>query len=201
VGWDFGKWSVLLSPFYNYFPNYIYLNPTAFHDYNYGAGNQVFQYAQSRVFRYGGEIQARYRLIKSLAMEFTGEYLYAEQLSGNKKGYTLPFSPPPSGLINLTWSPQLGDNFRKTYFSLDYRLTAQQNKIVPPEKKTPGYNVFNFQAGSRILIGRQAVQLSLQVQNIFNTTYLNQTSFYRLIELPEQGRNIVLMMKIPFEIK
>lgn len=199
VGWDAGKWSVLLSPFYNYFPNYIYLNPTAFHDYNYGAGNQVFQYAQSRVFRYGGEIQARYRLIKSLAIEFTGEYLYAEQLSGNKKGYTLPFSPPPSGLINITWSPQLGDSFRKTYFSLDYRLTAHQNKIVPPEKKTPGYSVFNFQAGSRIMINRQVVQLSLQVQNIFNTKYLNHTSFYRLIELPEQGRNVVLMLNLPFK--
>ncbi|QEC43084.1 TonB-dependent receptor [Pseudobacter ginsenosidimutans] len=201
LGWEAGKWSVLLSPFYNYFPNYIYLNPTAFHDYDYGAGNQVFQYAQSRVFRYGGELQARFRFVKNLAMEFTGEYLYAEQLSGNKKGYTLPFSPPPSGLINLTWSPQWNGSFRKTYFSLDYRITTEQNKIVPPEKKTPGYNVFNFQAGSRFVVAKQSLQMSLQVQNIFNTKYMNHTSFYRLIELPEQGRNIVLLLKVPFAIK
>ena len=201
LGWEAGKWSVLVSPFYNYFPNYIYLDPTALHDHNYGAGNQVFQYAQSRVFRYGGELQARYRFAENLAMEFTGEYLYAEQLSGNKKGYTLPFSPPPSGLINLTWSPQWTGSFRKTYLSLDYRITAAQNNIVPPEKKTPGYSVFNFQAGSRISLAKQVLQLSLQVQNLFNTKYMNHTSFYRLIELPEQGRNIVLMLKIPFRIK
>ncbi|WP_127127139.1 TonB-dependent receptor [Pseudoflavitalea rhizosphaerae] len=201
VGWDAGNWSVILSPFYNYFPNYIYLNPTASHDYDYGAGNQVFQYAQSRVFRYGGELRASYRFVKNLAVEFTGEYLYAEQLSGNKKGYTLPFSPPPSGLINLSWSPQWDGHMKKTYFSLDYRITGDQNNIVPPEKKTPGYSVFNFQAGSRISFAKHVLQLSLQVQNIFNTKYMNHTSFYRLIELPEQGRNIVLMLKVPFTIK
>ncbi|RFS22057.1 TonB-dependent receptor [Chitinophaga silvatica] len=201
MGWNASKWSVLVSPFYNYFPNYIYLNPTPYHDYDYGAGNQVFQYAQSKVLRYGGEIQAKYKVIKSLTTEVSGEYLYAKQLSGNKKGYTLPFSPPQSILLNLTWSPASGKYFSKPYFSLDYRITGSQNNIVPPEKKTPGYQVFNFQAGSNISLNKQEVQLSMQVQNILNTRYLNHTSFYRLIELPEQGRNIVLSLRFPFKIK
>lgn len=201
LGWTSGRLSVQVSPFINFFPNYIYLNPTSAHDYNYGAGNQVFQYAQSRVFRYGGEIQARYQVFECLSGEVSGEYLHAEQLSGNKKGYTLPFSPPPSALFNITWQPGQGKVFRKNYCSLDYRVTGAQNNIVPPEKKTPGYQVFNFQAGSRIAVGRHEVQVNLQVQNLLNTRYLNHTSFYRLIELPEQGRNIVLSLKVPFKIK
>lgn len=194
-GWTAEKWSVQLSPFYNYFPNYIYLNPTADHDYYYGAGNQVFQYAQSRVMRYGGEIQFKYRLLKTLSAEWLGEYLYARQLSGDKKGYTLPFSPPASALFNLTWSPGIG---KATYFSVDYRITARQYNIVPPEKKTPGYQVVNIQTGTKVHCWQQPVIISLQAQNLFNTRYLNHTSFYRLIELPEAGRNIVLSLKVPF---
>jgi iron complex outermembrane receptor protein len=200
LSWKMNRFAVKVSPFYNYFPNYIYLNPTSQYDYFYGAGNQVFKYAQSRVKRYGGEVEINYNIIPSMSFGFQGEYLYAEQLSGDKKGYTLPFSPPPSGQLNITWSPTLRNSNSSTYISLDYRLTAAQNKIVPPEKKTPGYQVVNLQAGSRLMIGKQPISVSLQAQNLFNARYLNHTSFYRLIGLPEAGRNIILSLKIPFRI-
>jgi iron complex outermembrane receptor protein len=198
LAWTDERWSIQLSPFYNYFPNYIYLNPTAEHDYFYGAGNQVFQYAQSKVMRYGGEVQLKYQLSKSLSTEVLAEYLYAKQLSGDKKGYTLPFSPPASALINLTWSPVSKGIFKDNYLSIDYRLTASQNNIVPPEKKTPGYGVINLQAGSSVKLYGHPILISLQGQNLLNTRYLNHTSFYRLIELPEAGRNIILSLKVPF---
>ncbi|TKC08622.1 TonB-dependent receptor [Pedobacter frigoris] len=200
LGWNEARWSVLISPFYNYFPNYIYLNPTANHDFYYGAGNQIFQYAQSEVIRYGGELQLKYRIWKSLSAEFLGEYLFAQQISGDKKGYTLPFSPPASALFNLSWSPAPESALRHSYFSVDYRLTTRQDNIVPPEKKTPGYGLINLQAGTKLNISGQQLALSFQVQNLLDTRYLNHTSFYRLIELPEQGRNIVLSLKMPFNI-
>ncbi|SMD05684.1 TonB-dependent receptor [Pedobacter africanus] len=200
-GWKQAKWSVQISPFYNYFPNYIYLNPTANHDYYYGAGNQIFQYAQSKVMRYGTEVGLKYALLNSLSAELLGEYLYARQLSGDKRGYTLPFSPPASVLINLTYTPFLKEGFKDTYLSVDYRLTAGQNNIVPPEKKTPGYQVVNVQAGTKIRLYGRSLQVSLQAQNLLNVKYLNHTSFYRLIELPEAGQNIVLSLKIPFSLK
>ncbi|WP_240773388.1 TonB-dependent receptor [Pontibacter sp. SGAir0037] len=198
VTWAEEKWSVQVNPFFNYFTNYIYLNPTPDHDYLYGAGNQVFAYTQSEVMRYGGEVQLSYNLLRSLRTELLGEYVYARQLSGDKKGYTLPFSPPPSVLLNLTWSPALNHPLHNTYFSFDYRLTSRQDNIVPPEKKTPGYQVVNIQLGTTVHLHKQPLQLSLQARNLLNTYYLNHTSFYRLIELPEAGRNIVLSLKIPF---
>ena len=197
--WQENKWSVQLSPFFNYFPNYIYLNPTSQHDIYYGAGNQVFEYEQSKVMRYGGELQTRYQFLKNLSGEILAEYLYSEQLSGSKKGYTLPFSPPASVLFGMTYNPEI-KNLKDTYFSLDYRYTAQQNQIVPPERKTAASNVFNLAMGTKAKAGQQDFIISLQVQNLFNTKYLNHTSFYRLIELPEASRNIILSVKIPFLI-
>ncbi len=195
VGWEDENWSITFTPFYNYFPNYIYLNPTSVHDYYYGAGNQVFEYEQSRVVRYGTELQMKYNILPSLSTEVLGEYLYSQQVSGDKEGYTLPFSPPPSVLINLSYSPAA---LPQSYISLDYRITAAQNRIVPPEKKTPGYRLLHLQAGTPINIRKQPLVLSLQVQNVLNTRYMEHTSFYRLLELPEAGRNIVLSVKIPF---
>ncbi|MFN0256564.1 TonB-dependent receptor [Pedobacter ureilyticus] len=199
--WTEKKWSVALNPFYNYFPNYIYLNPTAYHDRFYGAGNQVFEYEQSSVMRYGAELKVTYQWLPTLSSEFLGEYVYSEQLSGSKKGFTLPFSPAPSGLVNLTWSPKISTKISNTYFSVDYRLTAAQNNIVPPEKKTPGYQIINLQMGSSFKFNKQNIDLSLQVQNLLDAKYLNHTSFYRLISLPEASRNIVFSLKMPFKIK
>jgi len=200
LGWTAAGWSVELSPFFNYFPNYIYLNPTSRHDYYYGAGNQVFQYAQSRVMRYGGEIQVKYDFLEKWSAGIMGEYLYNEQLSGQKKGYTLPFTPPPSALLNISYHPAPGNTLHESYVSLDYRLTARQHRIVPPEKKTPGYRLLNFSAGSKIRLGKQDLTVNLLVRNVLNTRYLRHTSFYRLIELPEAGRNIILSVKIPFSL-
>ncbi len=199
LGLKANKWSVAISPFFNYFPNYIYLNPTSTHDYYYGAGNQVFEYDESRVMRYGGELQLNYKLSGALSAGLLGEYLYSRQLSGRKKGYTLPFSPPASALVNLTWSPP-SPNLTDTYFSIDYRVTGSQNRIVPPEKKTAGSQVFHIQSGTFLMMGKQALQVSFQVQNVLNSRYLNHTSFYRLINLPEAGRNFVLSVKLPFQI-
>lgn len=196
--WSDAKWSVQLSPFYNYFPNYIYLNPTSGHDYSYGAGNQIFEYEESRVQRFGGEIQLKYEIFQNLSTQFLGEILQAKQLSGDKKGFTLPFSPPASALFNLTYSPKLNTKLSNTYFSVDYRITSRQENIVPPEKKTPGYQLVNIQVGTKISIFENPIQVSIQAQNLFDTKYLNHTSFYRLIELPEAGRNLIFSVKIPF---
>ncbi|WP_346238468.1 TonB-dependent receptor [Niabella insulamsoli] len=198
VVWTHDKWHAEVSPFFNYFPNYIYLNPTANHDYLYGAGNQVFEYAQSRVLRYGGELRLKYRITETLGSELLGEYLYAEQLSGSKKGFGLPFSPPPSLLLNLLYEPVHTAPFKRTYISVDLRLTAAQNNIVPPERKTDRYTVMHIQAGTRFRMQNQEAWLSLQLQNVWNTRYMIHTSFYRLIGLPEQGRNLVVSLKLPF---
>lgn len=201
LNWTEPSWNITITPFYNYFSNYIYLNPTSTHDYLYGAGNQVFEYTQSRVMRYGSEFQAKWQFYKRLSFEVLGEYVFARQLSGDKKGYTLPFSPPASALFNLNWSPKTADFLKNTFFSLDWRVTATQNNIVPPERKTPGFQIFNLRAGSTFSLNDVPIAINLQVQNILDTRYMNHTSFYRLIALPEAGRNIILSINIPFNLK
>jgi len=193
-----GKFAIGITPFLNYFRNYIYLNPTSEHDRLYGSGNQVFYYTQAKVFRYGIEIHAHYQLMKALQLGFIGEYVYSEQLSGEKKGFMLPFSPPASALINLKYQkPKIGFA-EDVYFSVDYRLTATQNHIVPPEEITKGYQVINIGLGGDVRLKDQCVSISIQVQNLLNNKYYNHTSYYRLLNVPEPGTNFIINVSVPF---
>ncbi|AWM13429.1 TonB-dependent receptor [Flavobacterium sediminis] len=196
--WQKNKIYVDINPFLNYFSNYIYLNPTPEYDYAYGAGNQIYEYTESRVLRYGGELKIDYNFNDNYTAGIVGEYVYSEQLSGVKKGYTLPFSPPPSVLLHFTYSKDFGQNIQNTFASVDLKYVTEQNNIVPPENKTPDYHVINLGLGSDIVWGTQKVNIRFQIQNVFNKKYFNHTSFYRLIGVPEPGRNFVLFVKIPF---
>ncbi|MBN2634722.1 MAG: TonB-dependent receptor, partial [Prolixibacteraceae bacterium] len=187
-----------ISPFVNYFPDYIYLNPSSEHDRLYGNGNQVFYYKQSEVLRFGGEIHSHLKLLELLTIGVIGEYVYSEQLSGEKRGFTLPFSPPASLLFNAKYSPKNIGWPKNPYFSFDYKLVARQNRIVPPEEKTDGYQLVNMSLGGDLNVGNERITVSFQVQNVFNQKYFNHTSYYRLINVPEPGRNLVLNINIPF---
>ncbi len=187
-----------LSPFLNYFSNYIYLNPTAEHDRQYGNGNQVYRYAQSRVLRYGGEMHAHYQLFKHLQLGIIAEYVYSEQLSGAKKGFTLPFSPPLSAIFNVKYRRAELACFEQFYFTLDLRMTAAQTLVVPPEEPTAAYQVVDVGLGGNLNWMKQKISFMLQLQNLFDKKYFNHTSYYRLINVPEPGRNLVLSISLPF---
>ncbi len=186
------------TPFINYFTNYIYLNPTADHDRLYGNGNQIFEYTESAVYRWGGELHAHYDLMKNLELGFIGEYVYAIQLSGEKEGYPLPFSPPATALVNLKYQRQKLGFLLNPYGSVDLKMAARQSHVVPPEEETPGYQVVHVSMGGSIQLKKQRIALALQVRNLFNTKYFNHTSYYRLLNVPEAGRNFIVNVTIPF---
>lgn len=200
---DFGavykasNFAVELTPFFNYFSNYIYLNPSSQHDRLYGNGHQMFFYTEAEVLRYGGEFHLHYTPVAPIQFGVVGEFVYSEQLSGAKKGFTLPFSPPASVILNAKYQKTKWLFFETLYISVDYKLTAKQDNIVPPEKVTKGSQVVNIACGANFYIGKQAVKMYVQVRNLFDTKYFNHTSYYRMINVPEAGRNIILTVSIP----
>jgi iron complex outermembrane receptor protein len=185
--------NIHLTPFLNYFPNYIYLNPTS----AYVHAQQIYHYSQSRVFRTGAELFVEYDISEALNLTFDAEYVFARQLSGTKRGYTLPFSPPFSSNVGLKYAPVLR-GLKKPVFGVLMKMVASQNDIVPPEKKTPGYILFGLNAGGVIALKKHELNVNLRVDNVLNTRYYDHSSFYRLIEVPGIGRNIVLNIGLNF---
>lgn len=194
IGWKNNFLDIQLEPYINYFPNYIYLNPTS----GYYEGLQMYYYTQAKVIRYGFEAILEYKLTREISLGMQGEYLYAEQLSGDKKGYTLPFSPPWSANVTVTYHPQNKIFGSSGDIQFEYKIVSPQNRIVPPEEKTKGYQLLNLSFGRSWQINRNKMKLRMQGQNILNKRYYDHTSYYRLIDVPEPGRNISIMAGFSF---
>ena len=191
INWGNDDWEVQVDPYLNYFPNYIYLNPTS----QYVEGLQLYNYTQAKVLRYGLEAQVKWQFAEHWQAHAEGEYLYARQESGEKKGYTLPFSTP--------WSIDTGvkynfENKGKGFVGLSAHIVGAQNEIVPPEKPTDGYWTLNLSAGKDFLLGGTTLHVALHADNLLDHRYYDHTSYYRLIDVPEPGRNFSLMVGLEF---
>lgn len=190
------NWSVGLTPYVNYFDNFIYLNPTSEHDVVYGAGHQIFEYEQTALFRYGGEIHGQYAFYKHWQTGLSADWVVSTQLSGKKQGFTIPFSPPPSGQVFLKWTLDRWLSMQDIYFKLDYQYVMRQNRIVPPETETPAYQLWHFSTGTNGRIAKMNWALTFQIKNILNTKYYNHMSYYRMINMPEPARTFTVNLSI-----
>lgn len=192
VSWADDRWEIEVEPYLNYFPNYIYLSPTA----QYVEGLQLYNYTQTRVLRYGVEAQATCRITQHWHAHVQGEYLYARQKSGEKKGYALPFSTP--------WTVDAGmkyifDWHGEGFVGLNAHVVGRQDEIVPPEKPTDGYWTLNLSAGKNFrLKGSTTLSVAIHADNLLDRRYYDHTSYYRLIDVPEPGRNVAVKAELEF---
>ncbi|MBR4679256.1 MAG: TonB-dependent receptor [Bacteroidales bacterium] len=197
---DFGvnfqkkQFKFYLTPFLNYFPNYIYLSP----GFNYVEGLQLYEYTQNQVFRFGGEFQADYALSRKAEFSLGGEYLFARQLSGSKKGYGLPFAEPWSVFVSAKYFVPQKRKRNECYVSVTQKYTGSQKDIVPPEKPTDGYFLTSMSLGKKIIRKKTEFSADLCIDNLFNAVYYNHTSYYRLIDVPEAGRNFSIKIGFIF---
>lgn len=196
VAYETDNLNVSVTPFVNYFDNFIYLNPTP----NYFETIQIYEYTQAKVFRFGGEINVGVKPSEKLHLDASLEYVYSRQTSGPKKNFSLPFSPPLSTLFSATYLFKDIELIKNPQFRVDLRLTATQEDIVPPEAITQGYAVLgiSFLSDVNLFKAKKMSQLRIKLNNVLNTEYYDHTSFYRLIDVPEVGTNLSVSLTIPF---
>jgi len=183
--------SFSISPFVNWFSNYIYLKPTGEWSVLPHAG-QIYRYTGDEAFFAGAEASFGLDIIPCLNYSFSGDYVY----TFNRDEHTaLSFSPPASMRNTLTWKK----NKRQLYAEL--HSIASQKRVAKNEDPTPGVNLFNLGGSMSIPIGKTMIDVNLSLRNLLDTKYYNHLSFYRKVEIPEPGRNIQLLIKVPFKSK
>lgn len=192
-----------LSTFANYFNNFIYLSPsnrfaTAEIEetlYPYAVGGQLYQYKQNRVLYYGGEFAIHYHLQKQIELGLNGDIVLNENLDTDR---ALPFTPAPSLNPSVFYEVDSLKKLRDVYVGLTGKITAAQNRVDRNEPTTPGSQTLDFSSGFS-WGSKHEFTLRFQIQNIFNTAYYNHLSRYRLLNLPEPGRNFVV--SINYDLK
>ena len=191
------------TPFLYYFNDFIYLSPSASFfstdangvRYSLPEGGQVYRYQQHVAVFAGGELTAEYHIWNDLHLLIAGEWVWNKNL---ETSLPLPFTPPLSVLSEVEYTlPWKNERFIKSFAGVQFRSVASQERVDRNEKKTDGYALFHFNAGTEFLLGDQSFELLLRVENLTNREYRNHLSRYRLLNLPEQGRNVSVMLKIP----
>ncbi|MEP2297235.1 MAG: TonB-dependent receptor, partial [Algoriphagus sp.] len=80
----------------------------------------------------------------------------------------------------------------------DLRGTMAQNRVARNEFPTEGYFLVDLGGVVHFSVISRELKLITSVRNVGNTVYFNHLSRYRLINIPEPGRNISLSLLIPF---
>ncbi len=199
VSWDFDKFHGSFATYFNYFDQYIYLGPTFPARFSQlPEAGQIFQYRQDDAIYTGFELQWEYELRPKVHLNQAIDYI---QSFNPVTTLALPFTPQPSVRTELIFSPFNYKRFQHSYIELghEYHLGATGPwRVDRSEQETPAYQLWNVGMGTDISIANQELKLKFQVQNLFNTPYLAHLSRYRIINVPEQGRNLVLSVFIPF---
>lgn len=171
-----------LSPFYYYFQNFIFLRPTARFS-NLPEAGQLYEYQQAPTIQAGSEMYIDWHPWSNLHLSNASEIIINRNLNTQ---LPLPFSPPWSNLFNLSWETENWET------SLSWRYTAAQNRVDRNESETPAYHLFNLEGGYQLKWQDHKLGFHFALRNVFNQFYLRHLSRYRILNLPEQGRNLVL---------
>ncbi len=198
--WNLNNFEGNVSFYFNYFDNYIYLGPTFPARFSpLPEAGQIFQYRQDDAIYTGFEIQWDWDMHQKVALHQAIDFV---QSYNPETSLALPFTPQPSIRTNLNFSPFQNEFIENLYFEIghEYHFAASGGlRIDRSEQPTPSYQLWDMGFGTNVHFKGQEINVKCQVQNVLNTSYLAHLSRYRLINVPEQGRNVVLSLKIPFE--
>jgi iron complex outermembrane receptor protein len=199
--WNWRKVTLNVAGFFNYFQNYIYLSPSAKFSTLPEAG-QIFEYKQHNVIYTGGELNWSYRPWKFLELSQAYEYVWNYNV---ETGIPLPFTPPGSILCEVRFRAEKLWILESPYLFVNDHYFFAQNRVDRNEPQTPGYNLINVGLGFDIKLSNKEkfksdLNIRFSVQNVTDQRYLNHLSRYRWINVPEQGRNFVITVKIPLSL-
>ncbi|MDR1407155.1 MAG: TonB-dependent receptor [Tannerella sp.] len=176
--------TVTLSPFAGLFDNYIYLRPTGEWSVLPHAG-QIYRYTGTDAVFAGAEMAFDADFLRCLHYRFLWEYVYTYN---RDERVPLAFSPPTSVEHALT------AKWKCFEFHAGWQRLFAQHRVAHNEDATPGAHLWRAGVSARLTFA----EVTLSLHNLTNATYYNHLSFYRKMEIPEPGRNVQLMVKIPF---
>ncbi|MDJ0366789.1 TonB-dependent receptor [Hymenobacter sp. H14-R3] len=216
-----------VEAFYNHVNNFIYQAK------QYDAqgqplrdpvGNSTYQFQQAAADLYGGEVAFN---IHPTALPWVSLRTGAALVIGLNQnpelralvgtaGRYLPLIPAPSSRseIRFTAPERTSTPFTASYLRFTVDATAAQNRFYAvdgAETRTPGYVLCGLGVGTSLRTkgGREAVQLVLQGDNLFNVAYqahLNRLKYFEYytaspsgqLGIFSPGRNLSVKVVVPF---
>ncbi len=177
---------LFVNGFYNHINNYIFIAPN-------GAvinGFNAYDYTQANANLYGGEAGIHFHPHPLDWLHITSSF---ESVTGKKQnGDYLPLIPANK------WNNSIKTEFKSTKYLkdsfavLNIEYTLPQNNPGQFETKSDDYTLINLGLGSKVTLGKTAFEVTLNGNNLLNTTYISHLSRLKPDGIPNIGRNIIL---------
>lgn len=192
------EWDV--SVYFNYIDNFIYLGPTFPAQFsNLPEAGQIFRYRQDKAIFTGFECEWRYNWHPRWTVTQSMDYV---QSLNTVTGVALPFTPQPSLKTDLLGWAEWGKGKERFSWNIKHRyyMAAESGlRRDRGERPTPATTLFDMGVSLNSLIRNYTIKVQLNVDNIFNTPFLNHLSRYRWLNIPEQGRNLSVTVRIGWQ--
>ncbi len=185
------KWLQLsVSPFYNFFYNYVYLTPTN-EDW---FGFPIYRYQQQNVTQFGTEAFVGVKPHKNI----TTSIAYSGMISQGADGNFTPYIPAQkiTTAVNYTINNVIKNNGLQLFTNLDYY--DLQINTTPFERSTPAYFLWNAGISSSYARKSKTYSVSITGNNLLNNAYYDHLSRFKNFGLLNIGRTIGINIKIKF---
>ncbi len=170
-----------IALFYNYFSNFIIMQPTGESDP--GSGLPVVEYQGDKARLYGGELSLGWEITDGLNADLGLDYVLGQRTSEERE--YLPFIPP------VRFSGRLEYDYGRGWIGSRVRAVSSQNNVAPGENSTPGYTLLGLNTGVRLNSSGQHV-IILRVENLLDVRYRDHLTRIEERNYPMPGRNFNL---------
>lgn len=199
VARQYKKFDFEFATYVNYIDQYIYLGPSfpALFSILPEAG-QIFEYRQDKAILSGFELEYQYQIGLLFSLNQTIDFVQSRNLNTR---LSLPFTPQPSFRTSLFWNKdyQYKPYFPQIYFRHRYFGAAtSSNRRDRSERATPSTHLFDLGFNWNMRLLSYSTKLSVGVDNLLDSVYYNHLSRYRWVNIPEQGRNVSISIKVIF---
>jgi iron complex outermembrane receptor protein len=192
------KLNIIVNPYFNYFKNYIFLEPQLPPTLTIKGAFPTFVFNEAQAYIYGLDFSVSYPILKDLVYQLDISIVrgYNRSISDfliqmpsdnyrNKVSYTIPdFGAFNSNEISM----------RHSYVAKQTRVPANSDYAAAPE----AYHLFDVLFTTSIHTKYTPIKLTFGVSNLFNTSYRDYLNRFRYYA-DEMGRNASIRIKIPIK--
>lgn len=185
-----------LAGFYNQINDYIFISPTTD---TTSTGVSIYRFSQTNATLYGGEAGIHFhpKSLPWLHIEGTYSSVIGKQENGNY----LPFIPAQKFRYEIRAERKKIGFLKKPSIKLSALTALKQGNPSPYETATNGYTLVNLSINTDFHISQQTLNFGISINNIFDTQYFDHLSTLKPLNYYNQGRNISVSLKVPFEIR
>ena len=184
----------------NFFYHYIYLKPDAKPVETIQGAFPSFTYTQVNALFRGFNFTGEYDCLKHFSFISKESFVRARNLDAHDWLINVPADRYDN---TIKYTIANSGKLKDPYVSINNLIVSSQSRVPPNSDYVPpppGYLLWGASVGCSIPLGKQWMDVSVSATNLANAAYRDYLDRFRYF-IDDPGRNIILRIKIPFEIK